>query len=228
MASDGFIREVDEELQRDRMAQLWKRFGPIVVGVALVVILATTGKIGWDAWQARQSERQGAAFAAAQAALDRDDPTAAAELFAGIASDHRGDVAAVARLREAEARLAGGDEAAALTLLDALAETSGIDPILREFAAVAAAQRRLGNADPAGLLAALEPHMAADAPFRHSAREAAALAAIEAGDEGAAVEILRQLQADASTPDAMRQRAEELLATLGAAGESVTASEDAQ
>lgn len=216
LASDGFIREVDEELQRDRMATLWKRFGPIVVGAVLVIVLATAGKVGWDAWQVRQLEQQGAAFAAAEAALGRNDASVAADQFAGLAASQHGDAAALAKLREAEARIAGGDADAGLALLDELAGTDQIDPILRDYAAVAAAQRRLGVADPASLQAALAPQMTGGSPFRHSAREIAALAALQAGDEGAAVDALRQLLADIGTPDDMRRRAGELLATLGA------------
>ncbi len=215
MASDGFIREVDEELQRDRMAKLWRRYGALVVGAVVVVVLATAGKVGWDAWQARQLERQGAAFAAAEAALERDEPAAAAEQFASLAAAERGDVAAVAALREAEARLRAGEVEASMAVLDELAAASGIDPVLRDFAAVSAAQRRLGMADPAELRASLQPQMAADAPFRHSAREIAALAALEAGDEAAAIEALRALLADSGTPDDMRRRVGELLAALG-------------
>lgn len=215
MASDGFIREVDEELQRDRMAKLWQRYGPIAIGVALVVVAATAGKVGWDAWQARQLERQSAAFAAAEAALERDDFTVAADQFASLAAAQSGDAAALARLREAEARFAAGDSEAGLALLDMLADDTGIDALLRDYAAVSAAQRRLGHTDPVTLGADLRLRMAENAPFRHSARELAALAALEAGDEPGAIDMLRQLQADTATPDAMRRRAGELLAALG-------------
>lgn len=216
MASDGFIREVDEELQRDRMAKLWKRYGPIAIGVALVLVVGTAGKVGWDAWQARQLEQQGAAFAAAEVALRQNDASAAAEQFSSLAATQRGNVAALAKLREAEARIAGGDNEAALDLLDELARTSGIDPILRDLAAITAAQRRLDTTDPATLQESLAPHMSGDSPFRHSARELAALAALRAGNEAAALEELRQLQEDLATPDDMRRRVAELRAALGA------------
>ncbi len=215
MASDGFIREVDEELQRDRMAKLWQRYGPIAIGVALLVVGAVAGKVGWDAWRERQLEQQGAAFAAAEAALQRSDPTSAADQFATLAAAQSGDAAALARLREAEARIDAGDAESGLALLDDLARDTGIDAVLRDYAAVSAAQRRLGHVDPVSLQAELRAHMADDAPFRHSARELTALAALEAGDEPAAIEALKQLQADIGTPDEMRRRANELLAALG-------------
>lgn len=231
LASDGFIREVDEELQRDRMAELWRRYGPIALGVALVVVSATAGKVGWDAWQVRKMEQQGAAFAAAEAALERNDAALAADQFASLAASQQGDIAALAQLREAEARINVGDSDRGLALLDDLARNGGIDVVLRDYAAVTAAQQRLGEIDPAALQAELQPQLASDAPFRHSTRELLALAALEAGDVPAAIESLRQLQADIGTPDTMRRRAVELLAALGAAddepGSAEPASEDA-
>jgi hypothetical protein len=221
LASDGFIREVDEELQRDRMAKLWKRYGPIVIGVALVVIVGTAGKVGWDAWQARQLEQQGAAFAAAEAVLGSGNPSEAAEQFDALASAQKGNAAAVAKLREAEARMAAGDSEAARVVLDEIAASSEVDQIIRDYAALSSVRLQLGAADPSSLQAALAPRMAADAPFSHSARELAALAALQAGDEPVAIDALRQLQADSGTPDNMRRRAAELLATLGVSGNDV-------
>jgi hypothetical protein len=160
-------------------------------------------------------EQQGAVYAAAEAALEREDFAAAADQFASLAAAQSGDAAALSSLREAEARVAAGERNAGLVLLDTLAEDARIDAVLRDYAAVTAAMHRLGQADPVTVQANLRQQMAADAPFRHSAQELAALAALEAGDEPGAIDMLRQLQADTGTPEAMRSRTAELLAALG-------------
>jgi hypothetical protein len=203
------------------MARRWKRYGPIAIGFALIVIVGTAGKVGWDTWQARQLVQQGAAFAAAEAALERGSASEAAEQFAALAATQRRDAAAVARLREAEARMAAGDAEAARALLDEIGASSNVDQIIRDYAALSLARLQLGIADPAILQADLAPRMAADAPFRYSARELSALAALEAGDEAQAIDALRQLQADSGTPDNIRRRALELLAALGVSDDAV-------
>lgn len=226
MASEGFIREVDEELQRDRMAMLWKRFGPLIIGVVSLVVLATAGKVAWDAWQASQLEQQGAAFAAAEANLDRNDLDAAAAEFALLADAQSGNPSAVARLREAEARLAADDTEAALTLLSRTVSTDGIDPIFREFAAVAAAQRNVSMGQSERALELLATRTGPDSPFHHSATELAAIAALQSGSVSDATELLLELRADTLTPVDLRQRVEELLALLGVSEEGP--SSDAQ
>lgn len=215
MASDGFIREVDEELQRDRMASLWKRFGPLIIGLVSLAVLATAGKVAWDAWQVRQLERQGTAFAEAEAALERDDPSAAAAAFDSLAIAQNGDSSAIARLREVEARLAAGESDAALALLTEVAGDPAIDPILRNFAAIAAAQRTIGSEQPERVRELVLSQPGSDWTFNHSARELTALAALQAGNKSEATELLRALQADTLTPVDLRRRVDEVLISIG-------------
>jgi len=43
MSDDSFIREVDEELRHDRLKSIWDRFGNLLIGLAvLVLVLATS------------------------------------------------------------------------------------------------------------------------------------------------------------------------------------------
>ena len=44
--SDIF-REVDEDIRRDQIKKLWDRFGPYVLGLALLIVLGTAGYRGW-------------------------------------------------------------------------------------------------------------------------------------------------------------------------------------
>ena len=227
MASDGFIREVDEELQRDRMAMLWKRFGPLIIALASFVVLATAGKVAWDAWQARQLEQRGAAFAQAEATLNGNDPIAAAAEFAALAGVQKGDSSAIARLREVEAKIASNDAASAVTILEQLAATDDIDPVFRDFAAVAAAQRSVSEGQPDNARNLLATRVEPDSPFHHSARELTAIAALLAGNVSDATELLLELQADTLTPADLRQRVQELLALLGVTGEGPASDEQA-
>jgi len=208
------------------MATLWKRFGPLMVGLASLVVVATAGKVAWDAWETRQLEQQGAAFAEAEVTLSGDDPVAAAAEFASLAASQSGDSSAIARLREAEARLASDETETALTLLDRVAATDDIDPIFRDFAAVAAAQRNVTIAQSERARELLASRAGSDSPFHHSARELAAIAALQTGNVADATALLLDLRADTLTPADLRQRAEELLALLGVTEEGP--SSDAQ
>ena len=49
------IREVDEELRRERMMKLWERYGIYVVAVAVLVVVAVGGWRVWEWYSTREA-----------------------------------------------------------------------------------------------------------------------------------------------------------------------------
>ncbi len=219
MKSEEVFREVDEDLQRDRMLALWRRYGGLLMALAVLLVLATAGWVGWRAWQERQQAAEAQRFAAAVADIGSEPAEAAARLesFAGEAET---GYRSLARLREAEARARAGDEPGAVAALEALASDGSADPLLRDLASVLAAGRQIETGDPAALKARLEPLAAPDAPYRFTARELLALLALRTGDTAGARKTLEELSREATLPDQQQQRVSQLLAALGGAGTS--------
>ena len=217
MKSEEFIREVDEELRRDRLAVLWRRYGTLVVALAVLVIAGTAGKVGWDHWRQRERAAEALRFAAADAALTAGRQAEAAEQFAALAADGKTGFAALARLKEAQAKLALKDQAGAVAALDALAGATPDDPMLRQLGLLLVAQRQLDTADPAELTRTLEPLAASDAPWRNPARELLALVAIRAGELEKARPLLQELSVEVGVPPSQQKRAAELLQAIGGA-----------
>ncbi len=213
MKAEEFIREVEEELRQERMLKLWRRFGPYVIGLAVAIVLATAGKVGYESWRDKRLQAQAEAFRAAEALL-ATDPVKAAEAFRELAEDADAGVAALARQMAAAALKEAGRVEEAVELLAANREAE--DPALADYAALLRAQYRLDQGDPAELAALLAPLQGEQGAFRHSARELAALTALRRGDRARARELLQQLRDDATAPETLRQRAGELLDLLEA------------
>ncbi len=211
---DSFIREVNEDMQRDRLQRLWSRYGAYLIGLVVLIVLATAAGVGYRAWSERSLKQQGEAFAAADARRG-GDPAAAAAAYADVAAAFGGDPAAVARMLEAGSALNANAADAATAALDR-AEASSADPILSDAAALMAGMNHLEAGDADAAEAALTPLVAADRPFRHSAKEMLALADLARGDTGRAIERLREVANEPSAPPGLRGRAAELLAALGA------------
>ena len=195
--SDIF-REVDEEVRRDQAAQIWSRYQNLFIGLAVLVVAATAGWRFYDHYRTRQAEDAGAKYQAALA-LARDGKTAEAEgAFEQIA----------------KSEYSGGDPAAAVKAYDAIAADGTIDPLFQNLARLRAALLRLDEADARELEGRLAPMIANDNPFRFSAREALALAALKHDDFDAAGRQLDAIVIDPQAPASMRQRAEALLAVV--------------
>ena len=214
MKADEFVREVNEEMQRDRLLSLWRRYGVLVIALAVLAVVGTAGWVGWQAWRDHRLEADAARFNIAETALSAGKAEAAAGQFAAIAGDG-GAQGALARLREADARFAAHDRAGALAALHRLAANANAPPLLKGLAAVLAAQHELATGAPAALRAALEPQAVAGAPWQFLARELLALVDLRTGDVDAARRRLTDLGKEAGLPADQQQRVEELLAAIG-------------
>lgn len=222
MKSEEFIREVDEELQRERMLKLWRQYGAFVVAGLLALILGTAAKVGWDHWQHRARSAEALRFAQAEQALEAQRNDEAAAAFAALAADGKTGYAALARLREAQARIAAGQQAEANAALDQLGTSEAGDAILGDLGTILAVARELEAGDPAELARRLEPLAAAGSPWRHHARELLALLALRAGDTAKARGLLEELSKESGVPATQQRRAQELLQAIGGSAQQAS------
>ena len=89
---DSFINEVTEEVRRDRLFSLFRRYGWIA---ALVVVLIVGGA-AWNEWRRAQARAEAEARGdAVLAALDADAAEARAEAIGNAAVAETGDLSAV-------------------------------------------------------------------------------------------------------------------------------------
>ncbi|TMJ02200.1 MAG: tetratricopeptide repeat protein [Alphaproteobacteria bacterium] len=211
--SDIF-QEVDEEVRREKLKQLWERHSNLIVALALLVVLAVGGWRGYDWWENKKAAESGAAFEAALNLAESGKQEEARAAFSRLAQDGSSGYRALARFREA-AELAKVDPAAGATAYNALASDSGIGRTLQDLAAVRGGLILVDTAPLAELTARLEPLTAADRPFRHTARELLALAAWRTGDKAAAKRWFDLIATDAETPAGTRQRMDVLMTLSG-------------
>ncbi len=213
--SDEFIREVDEAVRQDRWLTLWKHYGNYFVGAAAVVVIVVAAGVGWQAWQERQRQEVATRYRAASELLQQDRAAEAAAAFSALAQDTDGGYGVLARLQAAHALGLAGDSAGKLGMLEQLAGDDAAAKIYRELGELLAAQQSFGEAAPDNLESQLAALTAEDDPWRYSALELSALAALRAGDTARARETLASLVEDPRTPPGLGRRAAELLAALG-------------
>ena len=207
--SDIF-NEVDEEVRREKIKQLWDRYSALIIGVALVIILGVAGWRGYDWWETRQAAEWGASFEAATALAEAGKHAEAAAAFQKIAAEGTSGYRLLARFRAA-AELATTDPAAAVKTYDELAADSSIGRSMQDLAAVRAGFLLLDTVTLAELTTRLEALTTGDRAFRHTARELLAWAAWRANDKAAINRWIDLIGSDIETPKDMRQRMEALM-----------------
>ena len=209
--TDSFIDEVTEEVRRDRLFALYRRYG----WIAVLAIVALVGAVAWSEYRQAQSMRAAQALGDQLIAAEQpNDPALRADALAAVQPDSPGGQA-VAAFLTADAQLAAGDVDAAAATLDAVANTVDLPPVYRQMAAFKSllAQTETLPLDDrrAGFEAMTEP----GAPLRLLAEEQLALIDIEAGAPDAAIERLQAMLQDAEANGEQLQRAVQVIIALG-------------
>ncbi|MEQ8335240.1 tetratricopeptide repeat protein [Nisaea sp.] len=209
------FREIDEELQQEKAAKLWKRYGAYVIALAILVLASVGGYRFWQSYEAKQQAAQSVRYEAAAKAL-AEDPSVAAAGFGALAQDGSTGYAALATLRQAAALIEAGDRDGAVLIYKKMADDQGAPALLRDLARLLSVSHRIDSGDPAVLSREISALANTTGPWRPLARETEAMIALKAGDKAKAREILQVLSADAATPRQQRARVAELLSAIGA------------
>lgn len=212
---DLLFREVEEDLRRDRYAQLWKKYGSLVVVAAVVIVGTTAGAVWWRDHQRGIREKDGDRYAAAALLAQGGKTDEALKAFTALAQDGTPGYRTLARLQEAALLAKKGDVKGAVAVYDALAADSGTEKSFRDLATLLGTMASLDSGDPAALSQRLQPLTAEDNPWRYSALELTALLAERAGNVKAARDIYTRLADDAEAPGGIRVRARQMLGLLG-------------
>lgn len=230
---ENLLREIQEDLRREKLETLWKRYGSWLIAAAIAIVVAVGAFQAWRAWETSRRKDRGAEFIAAET-LAQSDPAAATTAFATLAAKGSDGYALLAGFREAALLADQGHRDQAAVAYDRIAAGGG-EPLYRDLATLRAVALRLNDGasgDELETLAVrLSPLSEDSNPWRYSAREMAAAIALQRGDVTGAREQLTKLQGDIETPQAIRARAAEVLGRLGpasdAAPDAATSGEDA-
>ena len=215
--NDLIFREVDEDLHNDKMKALAKRYGPIVVGVALAVVIAVAGREAWQYYDAAQRSAAADQYAAARSQLRGETPDIAAAIkgFAALAGESDGGYRVLARLQQAALLAEQGEPQQAVSVYESLSADPSVAQDFRDLALILSIMNSKAISDPASVVTRLEPVAAKAGPWRYFARELVAVYAHEAGNSALATEELQSLADDSSAPPGLRGRAAELLRVIG-------------
>jgi len=209
--TDSFIDEVTEEVRRDRLFVLLKRYGWLG-GVAVALIVGGTAWREYTNAQSRNAaESLGDALIAATAI---DDSAARAQELSQIPTDTAGS-ALLVRLSEATALVDAGEPEKAIALLEEVASNGDLALIYRHLASFKALTLQVGSLAIEERRLRLDALAQPGAPLALLASEQIALLDIESGDTAAALSRLTAIAADAAVDRDQRERVLQLITALG-------------
>jgi hypothetical protein len=209
--TDSFIEEVTEEVRKDRLYGYFKKYGWIA-GLLIVLIVGGAAYLEWSKSQTQAAaQARGDAIAAALEKTDTADQVAALE---SITTDTDASFALIS-LQKAAVLAEDGQKDAALSALDTLKDNAQAPQIYRDMAQFKALVLRGKDMAQGARMAALEALAAPGSAFRPLALEQIAVAKLDADDVQGAIAQLSQLLNEPQVSRELRQRAVQLLVSLG-------------
>lgn len=209
--TDSFIEEVNEEVRRDRLYLMLRRYG----WIAALVILLIVGGAAFSEYRKAQARAEAETLGDAMlAAMSLADSAQRAEALGVIAPGTPASVA-VLRLLTASAQIEAEDPASATATLDALAVDGDVPAIYREIAQFKALTLQGAAMSIEDRRQALEAMAQPGRALRLLAEEQLALIDIENGDATAAIARYQSVLADAETTSELQQRALQVIVALG-------------
>ena len=213
--TDSFIDEVNEEVRRDRVYALVRKYG----WIAVLLILLIAGGAAVNEYRQAQDRAQAEALGDAMlAALETDDPAARADALSAVTADTPEGEAVLAFLTAGEQ--AGSNPEAAAQALESIVASSELPQIYRQLASFKALTLSSGLRTVEERRAGFEDLAAPGNPMRTLAEEQLALVDIETGDLDAAAARLDAIEADAEASVGLRLRVEQLKLALGLSAQS--------
>ncbi|MEX5564453.1 hypothetical protein SM764_13615 [Pseudophaeobacter sp. 1A16562] len=219
--TDSFIEEVTEEVRRDRLFLMLKRYGWIG-GLAVVVI------VGGAAYREYSKAQE---LAAAQAlgdgmiaALAADEPADRADALAQVAAGSETG-AAVAKMMRAGALAEAEDTETAVAVLSEVATDGELPLVYRHIASFKALALQAETLSLEERRLQYEALAQPGAPLSLLASEQLALLDIEAGETEAAIARLQAITADATVSRDLQDRATQVIVALGGKPDAADAPE---
>ena len=206
--TDSFIEEVTEEVERDRLFVLIKKWGWVAILAVLLIVAAAAYNEYRKANLRAEAESFGDALLAG---IDAED---AGKTLAGAETSNPQQAVIAGHLAAADA-LSGEDTEFGLEQLDKVISAEGAPAVYGELAQLKRALALPPETPVEERRAAFEALAGAGATFQPLAEEQLALIAAETGDVEGAVSLLKGLLESANVTPGLQRRASELIVALG-------------
>ncbi len=156
--------EVDEDVRRDQLKQIWDRYSIYIVAGALLIVAAVGGWRGYEYLQMQKAVETGKAFDAAVDLADQNKHAEAEAAFSKLVATAPSGYRMLARLRES-AEIGSRDPQAAVKMYDDISGRSQYRAVEQDLAKVRAGGLLLETATYPTMLERLEASTARRRPF---------------------------------------------------------------
>lgn len=215
--SDGetFLREVDEELRKERVNNFVARYGWAIIAGVVLFLGAIGGWIWWQHRQAEQAAQQGATLLEALDSMESGSTNAAAPKIAELAESNVPGYRVAALFTRANSEIRANNNRAAIATLKSIADNQEFDEIYRQAALVRQTALEFDSLQPQAVIQRLRPLARPGQPWFGTAGEMVGVAYLKMRRPDLAGPLFGQIGQDETVPPSIRSRAIQMAGSLG-------------
>lgn len=214
--SETFVKEVDENLRRDRINDFFKENAGWLV-VALVLFLAASGGMIWfKQHRADVAEQHVEQLAAIYKDIGVGNTAKVPQQLDDLSQSSSKAVRATALFTRAAFAVQQNDKKLAIVTYKKIGEDSSLPEAYRNAALLRQTALEFDQLDPKQVIARMQPLAHAGNPWFGTAAEMTALALIKQGKKQEAGQLFATIAKDKDVPQSLRDRAIQIAGSLGA------------
>ncbi|MBD8677628.1 tetratricopeptide repeat protein [Sphingomonas sp. CFBP 13720] len=213
--NDAFLREVDDELRREKVSDIGRRYGLWIIGAVIAALVAFGA---WTFWQHRQTQQAGEQGEQLATALDDIAAGRAAQADAAVAkltTSDRDAVRATALLTQADMLLSRKDLKGAAAAFAKVAADESLAQPFRDLALVRQTSVEYDSLQPQQVIDRLRGLADKGSPWLGSAGEMVAVAYIRQNKLPEAGRLYGLIAQTEGVPQSLRGRAVQMAGSLG-------------
>jgi hypothetical protein len=213
--NETFLREVDENLRRDRLREAARKNAKWIVVAVVLFLAASGGFIWWQQHQDRLSEQHIEQLADIYRQVGEGNVGTAPQQLDQLSKSGSKAVRASAEFTAAAVAIQQGDNKAAIEKYRGIAGESTLPKPYRDAALIRQTALEFDQLKPEEVISRLEPLAKPGGAWFGTASEMTALAMIKQGKKDEAGRLFVAIAKDKTVPDDIRQRAVQIAGSLG-------------
>lgn len=213
--AETFMREVDDELRKERLDNIVRRYGVAIIGAIVLILAAVGGWIWWKSHRQAQASATGESLLQALDATESGNRNSAATKIAEVANSDVEGYRVAALFARASTQVEAGNAATAIATLRSVAEDQDLAEPYRQAALIRQTALEFDRIQPQVVVRRLGPLARPGQPWFGSAGELVGMAQIRMRRPDLAGPLFQRIGRDERVPDSIRTRVIQMAGSLG-------------
>jgi hypothetical protein len=211
---EAFLREVDEELRRDRLVNFWHDYGRWTIGAIVAALLIFGGVLYWRYASNTAIEAEAVKMQDAVDALSTGNAAKAKGPIDALATSSSPGNRGTAKMLQADQLLQANNAKGAAAKFAEVAGDTTIGKPMRDLALIRQTAVEFDTLPPQTVVDRMKPLTVKDSAWVGSAGEMVALAYIRLNKTAEARAMFKTIAETDGVPDSIRQRAVQMVSAL--------------